>query len=385
MMFKTVLPFIFIGIFSFNNFGQQTLSRSITHDGIQRDYILYIPANYSGISEIPLLFNFHGYTSNATDQMWYGDFRSIADTAGFIIVHPEGTLDNTATTHFNVGWGGSTVDDVGFTSALIDSISMDYMIDQGRVYSTGMSNGGFMSFLLACKLSDRIAAIGSVTGSSLPATLTSCNATHPTPVLQIHGTSDPTVPYNGGVGWSEPISSLVSYWANFNNCDVTPQISTLPNISIVDGSTVEKTTYINGGNCSEVIHLKIINGAHTWPGTVFNTAGTNYDINASIEVWNFVSRYNINGLIGCMPLGINDESNTSFFNIFPNPSNTGVLNIKSEGEIELIEVTDIQGRKIELPINLNKGTIDGSTLSPGKYLIRLQSEFSFELKEIVVL
>ena len=68
---------------------------------------------------MPLVFNFHGYTSNATEQMWYGDFRPIADTANFIIVHPNGMLDATGTTHFNVGWGGSTIDDVGFTSALI--------------------------------------------------------------------------------------------------------------------------------------------------------------------------------------------------------------------------------------------------------------------------
>jgi polyhydroxybutyrate depolymerase len=181
---------------------QQTINASITNGGIQRDYILYVPANYTGTSGVPLLFNFHGFTSNATQQMFYGDFRSIADTAGFIIVHPEGTLDNNGITHFNVGWGASTVDDVAFSSALIDSISAQYNIDQDRVYSTGMSNGGFMSFKLACELSDRIAGIASVTGSILPLTLSNCNALHSTPIMQIHGTTDGTVPYNGGAGWT---------------------------------------------------------------------------------------------------------------------------------------------------------------------------------------
>lgn len=156
---------ILCAIVHFNIGAQLTITDSIVHDGLTREYILYVPANYTGTSAVPLLFNFHGYTSNANDQMWYGDFRPIADTAGFIIIHPQGTLDGTGTTHFNVGWGGSTVDDVDFTSALIDSISAQYNINQDRVYSTGMSNGGFMSFKLACELSDRIAGIASVTGS----------------------------------------------------------------------------------------------------------------------------------------------------------------------------------------------------------------------------
>jgi polyhydroxybutyrate depolymerase len=90
--------------------------------------------------------------------MFYGDFRTIADTAGFLLVHPLGTLDPTGTTYWNSGWGG-TVDDIGFTGALIDSIAEAYSVNLDRVYSTGMSNGGFMSYTLACSLSDRIAAI----------------------------------------------------------------------------------------------------------------------------------------------------------------------------------------------------------------------------------
>jgi len=102
--------------------GQQTINASITHGGLQRDYILYVPASYSSATAVPLVFNFHGYTSNANDQMWYGDFRAISDTAGFIIVHPMGTIDNTGATHWNVGWGGSTVDDIDFTEALMDDL-----------------------------------------------------------------------------------------------------------------------------------------------------------------------------------------------------------------------------------------------------------------------
>ena len=66
------------------SYSQQTINGSITHGGLTRTYILYVPASYSAGTPAPLVFNFHGYTSNATEQMFYGDFRPIADTAGFL-------------------------------------------------------------------------------------------------------------------------------------------------------------------------------------------------------------------------------------------------------------------------------------------------------------
>jgi len=351
---------------------QQTINGSIMHDAIQRDYIIYIPANYTGATAVPLLFNFHGYTSNATEQMWYGDFRSIADTAGFIIVHPQGTVGSDGETHFNVGWGTSTVDDVGFTSALIDAISAQYNINQDRVYSTGMSNGGFMSFLLACELSDRIAGIASVTGSILPGTLTNCNALHSTPVMQFHGTTDGTVPYAGGFGWTEPINSLVDYWANFNNCSLPPVIENVPDINAGDGSTVEKYTYLNGDNCTEVIHYKITNGAHTWPGTTFNFAGTNQDINASVEIWKFLSQYDINGLMNCGSLGLDKEEQTPTLSVYPNPAEN---KIQIEGFQDLTDlhkliITDLSGAIVFSAESVDKG-IDVSELSSGLYIVHI--------------
>src|SRR5258706_3847373 len=163
MVYLTMKIFLFYLLFCFPLFlsGQQTINGTIMHDGLQRDYILYVPASYVPGTPAPLVLNFHGYTSNAFEQMFYGDFRPIADTAGFLIVHPNGTVDQLGNQHWNVGWGTSTVDDVGFTNALIDSLSAQYDINQDRVYSTGMSNGGFMSYKLACDLSNRIAAIAS--------------------------------------------------------------------------------------------------------------------------------------------------------------------------------------------------------------------------------
>jgi polyhydroxybutyrate depolymerase len=152
MKYTTIL-LLLIG-FAFSISAQQTINGSMIHDGIQRDYILYIPAIYDGNTDVPLILNFHGFGSNANQQLVYGDFRDIADKEGFLLVHPEGTLLN-GNQHWNVGSFtiGSTTDDVSFTEALIDELANQYAINLVRVYATGMSNGGYMSFLLACKLS----------------------------------------------------------------------------------------------------------------------------------------------------------------------------------------------------------------------------------------
>ena len=373
MKVQILLSLFFSGLVLFPSQAQQTITASITHDAIQRDYILYVPANYTGASSVPLLFNFHGYTSNANDQMWYGDFRSISDTAGFIIVHPQGTIDGNGATHFNVGWGASSVDDVSFTGALIDSLSSEYNINLDRVYSTGMSNGGFMSFLLACELSDRIAGIASVTGSIVPFTLTTCNALHPTPVMQIHGTTDGTVPYTGGIGWSEPITSLMDYWANYNNCTLTPVIENMPDINAGDGSTVEKYSYLSGDSCVEVIHYKITNGDHTWPGTIFNSAGTNYDIDASVEIWNFLSKYDINGLIDCGIVGLDEEVIHPELIVYPNPAfeYIQIKGLEGLGHSYKVSISDLSGTLISDKVNA-ANQLDISELANGIYLVHIE-------------
>jgi len=347
---KNLIIVIFLIALPILCFAQQTVYGSIMHDDIERDYVLYIPGN-TGNYDLPLVLNFHGYGSNATEQMNYGDFRSIADSAGFFIVHPQGTLFQ-GVTHWNVGgWTvGSTVDDVGFTEALIDSLSDHYNIDTDRVYSTGMSNGGFMSFLLACQLSDRIAAIASVTGSMTPETYIYSNPLHPTPILQMHGTADSVVPYVG-TAWSEPIADVLQYWVDYNNCNPAPTITDLPDIDPNDGSTVELYAYDDGDNGVSVEHYKVIGGGHTWPGNAYGGAGTNNDIDASVEIWNFFSKYDLNGLIN--PVGIEDDLELEVMryklNNYPNPFNPSTtisFSIEQNEQIE-IAIFNIKGEKVK--------------------------------------
>lgn len=355
-------------LFACNLYSQQTINGTITHDNMTRSYILYVPASYNAQTAVPLVFNFHGYTSNASDQMNYGDFRSIADTANFIIVHPMGTQDNTGTTHFNVGWGTSTVDDVGFTEALLDSIAAQYSIDSLRVYSTGMSNGGFMSYQLACQLGHRIAAIASVTGSMSAATYGNCSPHHSTPILQIHGTSDFVVPYNGALH-AEPIDDVIDYWVNYNNCDTTPSVTSLPDLNIFDNSTVTHHVYTNGDNGVNVELFKINNGGHTWAGSSVPSPGTNYDIDASAEVWKFFSRYDLNGQIGVTTTKPIDY--LASVTMYPNPATNFIILKRTTSEEIPFEIYNMAGQVMQSGLLYNQEQrLDVSGLSQGIYIVK---------------
>ena len=362
-----------VSTLGFSAFTQQTINATITHEGMQRDYILYVPAIYDGTTNVPLLFNFHGYTSNAQQQMFYGDFRPIADTANFIIAHPQGKLDNTGSTHFNVGWGGSTIDDVSFTSALLDTLIFQYAIDAERVYSTGMSNGGYMSFHLACNLSDRIAAVGSVTGAMVPTTISNCNASHTTPVIQIHGTNDATVPYNGGA-WSGGIPDVLDFWSTYNGCNPTPVIVAMPDTDPTDGSTVEKHSYYDNNGCTTVLHYKIANGGHTWPGAPIDIGGTNYDIDGSVEVWKFVSQFNIHGVIGACESADVLALETTPYTVYPNPSKSELTVEGLNEELQDVELITLAGTVLlDTQLNAANNKLDLSAISAGNYLLKVGS------------
>ena len=100
--------------------------------------------------------------------------------------------------------------------------------------------------------------------------------------------------YSGFQPYYMSADEITTYWSNYNNTDINPIISQLPNINTFDGSTVERRVWENGDNCVRVEELKVIGGDHDWPGT-----SGNMDISASVEVWNFVSKFDINGLIDC--------------------------------------------------------------------------------------
>lgn len=347
---------------------QTTINGTITSGGIIRTYILYVPAMYNAANPTPLVFNFHGYGSNSQQQMYYGDFRGIADTANFIIVHPQGLSSGGNTGWNNFGTVASASIDLNFVSDLIDTLSAQYNINSTRIYSTGMSNGGFMSYDLACFLSSRFAAIASVTGSMMPSHVSACNPSHPLPVMQIHGTTDPTVSYNGASIGSTHIDSLVKFWVNFNNCNSTPVFTPVPNISTTDNCTAEHYVY-NGGNAGSTVEFfKIINGGHSWPGSVYPvSSNTNKDFNASKEIWRFFCRYN-------SATGINKMEKINDVLVYPNPSN-GMFNVEVEDFINTsIVIFNSLGEKItEEKLNSNSTSINISSCSKGIYFYQLKN------------
>ncbi|MBK8080095.1 MAG: hypothetical protein IPK25_07340 [Saprospiraceae bacterium] len=199
----------FLTLLSFAGEAQQTVSGTLTHDNVVRNYRLRLPKDHQKTEAIPLVFNFHGFTSNAGQQELYSGMNTLADKERFAVCYPNGI--NAA---WNVGWSfGSTADDVGFTEAMIEKFVTDYGFDRNRIYACGMSNGGFFSYHLACNLSNKIAAVASVTGSMVPGTFEKCNPSVSVPVMEIHGTADDVVAYPGTPNVSLPLDSVMAFWS----------------------------------------------------------------------------------------------------------------------------------------------------------------------------
>ena len=368
-------------LLSTSGFTQQTINGTITHNNVEREYILYVPANYTGSAAVPLVFNFHGYRFTAENQMNYGDFRSIADREGFILVHPQGTLLN-GNTHWNVGaWTtGSNADDIGFSNTLLDFLISEYNIDVSRIYSAGFSNGGVFSFRLACRLSNRFAAVASVGGSMTPFVYNSCFPSHPTPIMQIHGTNDNVIPYNG-IDWSWSIDELLEYWTGYNNGNTTPVTEAVPNTNTNDFSTVEHIVYGDGDNGTSVEHFKVSGGMHTWPGTQIPGNGTNQDINASEEIWKFFSRYDINGAIIETSIGTLDEVSTTV-NIYPNPAISSVnIEVDFDDRIDFI-LKSLSGEIIHSDFTRsNQFELDLLPLPAGIYILEIKGQ-NYKIQKI---
>ena len=360
---------------AFNLFGQQQLNRTLFFDGQNRSFIVYVPSSYDGSTQVPLVFNFHGGGGTSSDFINYeNDMRPISDTANFIAVYPQAAVDPIDGSNSWLHKTPTTHNDVNFIEAIIDTLSNDYNIDNDRVYACGYSEGGLFSYELGCRLNNRIASFASVSGSMLTESYRldngfgSCSPIHPTAVLLIPGTSDGSFHsmYNGFQPYYLSVNDITTYWANHNNTNLNPTITSLPNSNTSDGSTVEKRIWENGDNCVAVQELKVINGDHDWPGS-----SGNMDINASQEIWKFVSKYDINGLINCGSTDIT-TSNDVEFKIFPNPtSNIIYLNNLNKNSSNFQIFSSIGKLVMNGAINSTSLSIDISDLKPQLYILKI--------------
>ncbi|MCH2046493.1 MAG: alpha/beta hydrolase-fold protein [Saprospiraceae bacterium] len=263
-----------------------TDARSITHNSIDREYVLYVPSSYSSNSAAPVMLNFHGFGGSASDHMTDADMRSLAESNAFILVYPQGScLDGVS--HWNTcpsgGDNKSSADDFGFVEAMIAEISSEYNVDANRIYAVGYSNGGMMAYGLANYKSELVAAVGSVSGTMLDCTNP---PSHPMPVIHLHGTSDAVLPYDGNSDYNST-QQVLDHWISVNNTSTSPVV----NSDNSSGTTIEHYVYAQGDSSVSVEHYKYIGGEHVW----FNTP-TYQGQNAAELIWNFMSRYDINGL-----------------------------------------------------------------------------------------
>lgn len=380
MLRKIYTLTLILFLYSFTSFAQSLVDGTVEHDGETRAYKVYLPSGYQEGMSLPMVFNLHGFGSNAIEQIFYSTFNLVADTANVIVVYPEG-LDRTTSfgwdgTHWN-SYFGTDVDDLGFLNLLIDKIYTDYDIDLARVYSTGMSNGGFMSYRLACELSNRVAAIASVTGNATFEQLDNCTPSRPVPIMQIHGTEDDIVAFNGTPLFTPSIPDLVDFWVTFNNCDTTATITDIDNISTTDNSTAQILQYDNGDEDTEVLFYVVDGATHTWPGAGIDIPGsiTNYDFDASVHIWDFFNKYNHpNPDAGT----IVSNKNLLFQNIeiFAQPNYKRLIVKSDQDDIRNVQLWDIMGRMVleeNQLIGQREMNIDVPNIQTGVYVVTVET------------
>lgn len=379
-MRKTLLIFFVLSFFLLAGNTQAQTTSSFIFGGINRSYIVFVPSNWTPEKHYPMLIAMHGLTQTGNSMMNFSGFNTYAEEYGFIVVYPNGVLNS-----WNVGFpGGSTADDVGFISALIDTVHSDYSVDLNRVYATGFSNGGFMSYRLACELGDRIAAIASVAGTMTDGSLTGCQPLRNIPVMHIHGTNDMVVFYNGGFG-NASVNSVLAFWRGADECPAVPTIVNLPDL-VIEGSTVQQQTWTPCSDSTEVTFYKITGGGHTWPGSIGTTGSgnTNRDIIASDEIWKFVSRFSL-PQVNTSIHNIKQQS----FTVFPNPATTDLvsLSMAPSAFVARLEVFSADGQKIKelsIPSNTTTLAIGLQNISKGLCILRLITPYEVQSVKLIV-
>ncbi len=217
--------------------------------------------------------------------------NTLADQNGFMVCYPQGSTLATGQTHWNANLEMSSINDIDFLTQLAKKIQFNYKINLENTFTSGMSNGGFMSYTLGCEKSDVFKAIASITGTMSRKDWENCAPAFKIPALQISGTNDTTVPWDGtmstayGWGGAPHILKVMDFWAELNSTTKTEKID-FPDIDSSDKSTVSLTKRKEGLNNNEVWLYTVTGGGHDWPGSWGNK-----DISASSEIWKFFKQH----------------------------------------------------------------------------------------------
>ena len=303
---KITCFFFFISILcNYSSIGQTVQSQglhtdSMSYGGLQRKYIYYIPSGIENTAKVPVVFFLHGMGASAQIgvNVLGPQYHARAERDKAIVVYPEATSK-----HWNDKLGGSypltdNIDDVGYLSSLIDLFIKDFKADPKRVYFSGSSNGGMMTYRLSCDIPEKIRAIAPFVSTISTTVAKEFANAKPIPIIITSGTADSVIKWAGGpikVTRTPEILSgddNVAYWVIRNGAKKKAKVSKLPDIEPGDNSTVEIQHY-KGKN--DVILYKIIGGAHTHPtlrapGKAL-VKGLNMDYNSFERVWDFMMSY----------------------------------------------------------------------------------------------
>jgi len=252
--------------------------RSLDFQGRRRTYLVHVPVGVDRSCALPVVLVLHGGVVNAYFTAYNTGMSVTADRGGFIAVYPNGTgryEDRILT--WNVGFGfayalRNNVDDVGFLREVIASVLNEYGGDPHRVYATGISNGGIMSYRLASEASDLVTAVAPVAGASAGRERAGTplvvfpQPARPVSVMAFHGMQDRFIPYGGGPGAGLAnavylsVQESIAMWVRYNGCSPSPSAETSPSGNII------KASYVGGREGAEVILYTIRDGGHSWPG-----------------------------------------------------------------------------------------------------------------------
>jgi polyhydroxybutyrate depolymerase len=258
-------------------------NETISSGGYERQYRMHLPSGYSSSVAQPLVLNFHGHGSTATIQERLTKLSLLADQQDFIAIYPQGMIGP----DHHSGWATGPawdphVNDVLFVSDLLNRLQSTLCINPLRIYAMGFSNGGGMTNLLAARMAGRIAAFASVSGSYFPVA-GGYHPVRPVPFLEIHGTADRVVPYNGSI--SKDYSSVTSWllsWVQRDRCNNRPDIFLRQKTMIG-----EQWPGCRAG--ATVIHYRVLGERHTWPHVLFSEQIQKrwYRVTATDLIWQF--------------------------------------------------------------------------------------------------
>lgn len=320
LLLITILTIIFGG----NCFAQ---IQNFEWQGMQRQYLVKTPENYESL---PVLFFLHGLGDNINHVNSEHNFQQVANKYNWMVVIPQAINEGNGSM-WNAALMNSTIDDSGFLMALLDSLAVQYPINQDSVFFTGFSMGGFMSHRMAIEHGDRINAAAPVSGLITYA-MANQAAVAPVRMLHIHGTNDNVVGYDGysqyfGSNLGLGVDAILDYWKNANGCTDEPVIDTLPD---THNDGLRFVEYIYSGT-KELRFLKVIGGTHSW----YRNANQ-HDIDYITYIHDFFT--------GKLSYDKVHNTTTGSLNVYPNPTN-GKIKIELDSPTT-IEVIDIKGNTI---------------------------------------